>query len=104
MFKKTNSPLKSSMNDLSLELWDDMTNHDEPWGLFKETRKNVDKADTNAAIRSLTEIINMPGLDSKLYLQAYYFLNKLVAFSEKYFDLYGVKYERNASLVSLAEN
>ncbi|MEO8770180.1 MAG: hypothetical protein ABI402_08850 [Ferruginibacter sp.] len=68
-------------------------NNEAPWSLFKEAKKHIDTGNTDAAIEALHRIIDLPGLDSRQYLQAHHFLNELVIFSEEYFKLYGVMIE-----------
>ncbi|MEO6546642.1 MAG: hypothetical protein ABIN94_01530 [Ferruginibacter sp.] len=63
--------------DLPLSYWGAVNCKDVPWSLFKEVKKSVEKGRKNKAISILTEIINMPGLESRQYLQAYHFLNEL---------------------------
>jgi len=70
-----------------------MKNSKEQLSLFKEIKRYVEKGDKEAAIGSLNNIINLPGLESWRYNEAFHFLNKLFAFSEKYFELYGIRFE-----------
>lgn len=67
-------------------------NNKEQLSLFREVKRYVEKGDKDAAISSLSTIIRLPGLESWRYNEAYHFLNKLFAFSEKYFELYGSRY------------
>lgn len=99
MFVKTKVPQKNPstgdcfFENQSRDEWKSMEDKTWQMSLFKETQRYVERGDGDAAIRSLTNIINLPGLESWQYEQAYHFLNKLFAFSERYFDLYGVQFE-----------
>jgi hypothetical protein len=79
--------------DVSTEQRESMKNSKEQLSLFKEIKRYVEKGDRDAAIGSLKNIINRPGLESWQYNEAFNFLNKLFAFSEKYFELYGIRFE-----------
>jgi hypothetical protein len=49
----------------------------EPWNLFIEARKQLDKKDKNAASATLQKITSMPNLEPRHYLQAWHFLRSL---------------------------
>ena len=61
-----------------------------PWKLFKKVNEYLAKDDRQEAIRTLKEIIGMPDLESRQYLQAYYFLNELQGFIETEIKILGV--------------
>lgn len=63
--------------DLPLSYWASTDSLEIPWALFKEVKKNLDKDDISKAIDILRKIIDLPGLESRQYLQAYHFLNEL---------------------------
>ena len=63
--------------DLPLDYWARVESNEVPWDLFKEVKRNVEKGKNNEAIETLKQITDMPGLESRHYLQAYFFLNDL---------------------------
>ena len=75
--------------ELSTGQRESMKNSKEQLSLFKEIKRYVERGDKDAAISSLKNIIDRPGLESWQYNEAFNFLNKLFAFSEKHFELYG---------------
>lgn len=83
MFTLTKKPVKNITTrdllfaDLPLEQWAAVTSDEAPWHLFKEAKKYIDKGYKNTAIESLKEIISLPQLESRQYLQAYHCLQKL---------------------------
>jgi len=48
-----------------------------PWGSFLKARKALEAKDNASAIAALKQIIEMPGLESRHYLQAWHFLRQL---------------------------
>lgn len=49
-----------------------------PWSLFWEAyHQDVNKKDKEAAVKAYKKIVDMPGLETRHYLQAWYFLRKL---------------------------
>ncbi|MEO6000897.1 MAG: hypothetical protein ABIN89_28890 [Chitinophagaceae bacterium] len=79
--------------DLPLNYWAGIDSNAEPWTLFKEVKRNVDKAKNEDAIKILNNITAIPGLESRQYLQAYHFLNNLAAVPEHNVRLYGIVVE-----------
>jgi hypothetical protein len=49
----------------------------EPWATFIKARSYVEKHDKVSAIKELQKITEMPGLESRHYLQAWHFLRQL---------------------------
>ncbi|HEU4745882.1 MAG TPA: hypothetical protein VFS61_11640 [Anaerolineales bacterium] len=49
----------------------------EPWSFFVQARQHLDKKDRDSAIAILKKITDMPGLESRHYLQAWHFLRQL---------------------------
>jgi len=49
----------------------------EPWNSFRRTENFVNAGDRQAAIETLSHILEMPGLESRHYLQAWHFLRDL---------------------------
>lgn len=64
--------------DLPIEEWPrDQNLSSEPWLSFMEARKYLDKKDKPSAFKTLQKIADMPGLESRHYLQAWHFLREL---------------------------
>jgi len=64
--------------DLPLSEWaSDPHTTAEPWVSFLKTRKDLDSRDNASAILILKRIMEMPGLESRHYLQAWHFLRQL---------------------------
>lgn len=76
--------------DLPLSYWAGINSNEEPWTLFKEVQKSLDGNKKEEAIATLKGIINMPGLESRQYLQAYFFLNQLQQTKEGDLKIFGV--------------
>jgi hypothetical protein len=49
----------------------------EPWSIFVQARKHLDRTDKDSAIFLLKKITDMPGLEPRHYLQAWHFLRQL---------------------------
>ncbi|MBV9147003.1 MAG: hypothetical protein JO065_13880 [Acidobacteria bacterium] len=49
----------------------------EPWATFGRAKQLIDSADPRGAIAVLEKVLKMPELESRHYLQAYYFLREL---------------------------
>jgi len=82
LFKKKEDPkptLRDTLfGDMPMSMWpegDDKTG--EPWNLFIEARKQLDKKDKNSASATLQKITAMPNLEPRHYLQAWHFLRSL---------------------------
>ncbi|MGC4103991.1 hypothetical protein [Ferruginibacter sp.] len=87
MLKKVSQPNNietrdTLFGDLPLDHWAKADSNEIPWTLFKEVKKNVDKKNKAAAIKILKDILNIAGLETRQYLQAFYFLNQLQALPE----------------------
>ncbi len=64
--------------DMSLAQWSKVEDaHLEPWSLFVKARKSLDAKDNASAIAALKQITDMPGLESRHYVQAWNFLRGL---------------------------
>ncbi|MEO6819003.1 MAG: hypothetical protein ABI204_04710 [Ginsengibacter sp.] len=81
--------------DLPLSYWASVDSNEVPWNLFKEVKKYIDSDDKAAAVNTLNEIINIPGLESRQYLQAYHFLNELHGSANMDTNIFGVVLEIN---------
>ncbi|MEP7166260.1 MAG: hypothetical protein ABI741_16275 [Ferruginibacter sp.] len=79
--------------DQPLEQWAGAESEDLPWNLFKDAKRCVDKGKNNQAIEMLKKITTLPGLESRHYLQAYFFLNELGSFPEADIELFAVVVE-----------
>ena len=55
----------------------------EPWLSFIKVRKFIDDSQTDLAIAKLKEILSMPNLESRHYLQSWHFLRQLGVQPEK---------------------
>ncbi len=77
--------VSSSTNSMSLE----------PWASFGRAKESLDSGDTQLATETLRRILEMPGLESRQYLQAWHFLGDLgvTPASEKEKDLLGIVVE-----------
>lgn len=89
------SPCDMLFGDLPLTYWASLESGEVPWNLFKQVKKNIDKNDNDSAVDVLNEIINMPGLESRQYLQAYHFLNELQEHDNVDSKVFGVVLEIN---------
>jgi len=63
--------------DLPLEYWASIESNEVPWDLFREVKQYVDKGKNAEAITTLKKITDLPHLESRHYLQAYFFLQEL---------------------------
>ena len=90
---ETFSPIDMLFGDLPLSYWAGINSNEEPWNLFKEVQKSLAENDKEAAIATLEKIINIPGLESRQYLQAYFFLNQLQQVKEEDLKIFGVVVE-----------
>ena len=83
MLKETTStagsiPVRDTLfGDQPLNYWGTINSKELPWTLFKAAKENIDQGNNEAAVAVLKEIIAMPDLESRHYLQAFYFLNQL---------------------------
>src|ERR1700712_1438853 len=99
MFNKKNkttntfAKIDTLFGDLPLDYWAGIDTNESPWDLFKAVKKSIDKKNHPAAIELLEKIISIPGLESRQYLQAWYFLNELGGTSKDDIILYGVVVE-----------
>lgn len=100
-FKKKEQPRPANIRDtlfgdLPLSQWpDDSTLTTEPWGSFLQAKKHLDQKDQDSARDVLQKITDMPGLESRHYLQAWHFLRSLNVNppSDKAKTVYGVVVE-----------
>lgn len=64
--------------DLPIEHWaKDENAHLEPWSLFVKARKSLEAKDNTSAIAALIQVTELPGLESRHYVQAWNFLRGL---------------------------
>ncbi|MEP7259317.1 MAG: hypothetical protein ABI687_13035, partial [Flavitalea sp.] len=73
----TLSPRDMLFGDLPFSYWAPVNNPAIPWILFSHAKDAKDKGDTSEAIKLLSSITALPDLESRHYLQAYYFLDQL---------------------------
>lgn len=79
--------------DLPLDRWAANKCDDLPWNLFKAVKLAIDNGNNPAAIEILKKIVGLPNLESRQYLQAYYFLNNLQGITKDKIQLFGVVVE-----------
>ena len=84
LFKKKEKPPQPTtirdtlFGDIPMSEWPrDPNSNTEPWVSFVQARKHLDKRDKDSAITVLKKITDMPGLESRHYLQAWHFLRQL---------------------------
>jgi hypothetical protein len=65
----------------------------EPWSLFVQARAEMEKNDSQAAASILQQIIQMQGLESRHYLQAYHFMRQIGYRMDQEKELLGVVVE-----------
>ncbi len=99
-FKK--EPKDSNIRDLlfgdvPISGWPAQANENqlEPWNLFKQAREEMERNNPEQAIEILQRIVKMEKLESRHYLQAWYFLKKFNVLPEGAFSkkVYGVVVE-----------
>jgi hypothetical protein len=75
----TNNLIRNTMlGDMAPDDWPQGMSNDVPWSLFVEARELIEKKkDFNGAVNIYKKITEMPGLESRHYLQAWHFLRKL---------------------------
>jgi len=87
-------PLRDMLfGDVSMHYWVGINCNDTPWDLFKEAKKSIESNNTAAAIATLRQITRLPGLESRQYLQAFYFLRQLTGDKEGDLKIFGVVVE-----------
>jgi hypothetical protein len=79
--------------DLPVDYWASTDSNELPWNLFKEAKRSMDKGNKDKAIETLKSITSLPSLESRHYLQAYYFLSKLEVIPDGPVKIYGVLLE-----------
>lgn len=82
--------------DMPISDWASDSDTDaEPWSIFVQARKHLDRRDKDSAITLLKKVTEMPGLESRHYLQAWHFLRQLGLNppSDKAKTVYGVVVE-----------
>lgn len=84
------STLDMLFGDLPLSYWAAVDSTEVPWNLFREVKKSLEKDMKHNAIDTLNEIISLPGLESRQYLQAFHFLNGLQGFENGATKIFGV--------------
>lgn len=71
-------PVRSTLfGDMPLRAWCGGGQESEPWLSFVRARALLERDDTQAAAGALREIIAMPGLESRHYLQAWHVLRTM---------------------------
>lgn len=89
-----NLPVRDMLfGDLPLSFWGAVKSAEIPWTLFHKVKEFDDEGEDALAIQTLREIITLPGLESRQYLQAFHFLRRLYAVAENNQQLYGVVLE-----------
>jgi hypothetical protein len=66
--------------DVPLSEWkprDSAPDTEEPWSLFAVARAALDRRDKTAAVMALRKVAETPALETRQYLQAWYFLREL---------------------------
>src|SRR5512145_760321 len=82
-FKKKEKPPQITIRDtlfgdLPMTHWpSDSSLSMEPWASFVQARKYIEKMKDSSAVTTLKQITDMPGLESRHYLQAWHFLRLL---------------------------
>jgi hypothetical protein len=79
--------------DFPLAYWAGINADGMPWTLFKEAQGHLNNGDEAAAVQALKAITVSPGLESRHYLQAWYFLSQLGVESTSAIEVYGVVVE-----------
>jgi len=79
--------------DLPLDYWAAVDNNEVPWSLFKAAKKSMNEEQFGDAAETLSQIISLPGLESRQYLQACYFLQQMGVSASEPLKLYGVVVE-----------
>lgn len=79
--------------DLPLEHWAGIDSHEQPWINFKKAKEADDDGEDQDAIDVLQQIMDMPGLESRHYLQAAHFLQQLYSVKALNPQLMGVVVE-----------
>lgn len=87
---ETFSAIDMLFGDLPLSYWAGINSTEEPWTLFKEVQKALQENNNEEAIVTLKKITNIPGLESRQYLQAYFFLNQLLQTKVGDLKIFGV--------------
>jgi len=89
-----NIPVRDMLfGDLPLSFWGAVQSNELPWTLFQKVRELDEEGEDSSAIETLREIIALPGLESRQYLQAFHFLRNLYSVTENDKKLYGVVVE-----------
>lgn len=63
--------------DMPISAWNGNNSSDEPWVSFQEVEKYLESDNTRMATKLLNKIIKTPNLESRHYIQAWYFLKSL---------------------------
>ncbi len=79
--------------DLPLNYWANLNNADIPWNLFKDAEDSISNGAKQEAIEKLQHIIALPDLESRQYLQAYFFLNELGIPAQGKLEVFGIVLE-----------
>jgi hypothetical protein len=79
--------------DLPLDYWAAVDCAEIPWTLFKDARESIHLGKNQDAIEKLKAILALPGLESRHYLQAYFFLNELGNAAEGKLEVFGIVLE-----------
>ncbi|MEP6749178.1 MAG: hypothetical protein ABJB86_15700 [Bacteroidota bacterium] len=86
-----NIPVRDTLfGDMPLDYWAAVSNNDAPWTLFKKAKSFYDDGEDNDTADVLREVISLPNLESRQYLQAYYFLKQLCSIKESSMQVLGI--------------
>jgi len=86
-----NSPIRDTLfGDLPLNYWANVNSADIPWSFFKDAEEAIKRGAMQEAIEKLQHIIALPDLESRQYLQAYFFLNELGIPAEGKLEVLGI--------------
>lgn len=71
------NPIRETLfGDMPVTSWGSNSSA-EPWASFAKARAEMEKDNNQMAVHFLQQIIQMPGLESRHYLQAYHFMRQL---------------------------
>jgi hypothetical protein len=78
--KSTTTEIRETLfGDMPLSRWTPLATQtaSEPWASFERTRHFIETGEAQSATATLQGILDVPGLESRHYLQAYHFLAEL---------------------------
>ncbi|QHT66444.1 hypothetical protein GXP67_07120 [Rhodocytophaga rosea] len=72
------NPIRETLfGDMPINSWGNNISANEPWTLFAKARTEMEKDNKQVAASILQQIIQMPALESRHYLQAHHFMHQL---------------------------